>query len=281
MTTYVNFLSYVPHGQCWAMRLPLMNTLVHPDEMLPVYNERLVVAYEDIVNTPDVSMISHKYGARTGNDLDDDERRVRLENIIAIGDLVADAWKAVFEGDATEDQEELVYNSHAYKLMMAWVAFNDDHADEEQMALLEDSHSYATKMAWKAFDAGTASKEQMELLEESHFYKLKMARKAKREGNASKEQLAMIENDNTRREKWDEYFNELKQFKNIHGHCDVPAADFGLGCWVGLVSSLTCTTKICLACDLTNLILHFVTIQLSQTSNVLQKSNLTWERQPF
>ena len=35
-TPYVIFLSYVPHGQCWAIRLPLMNCLVHLDEMLPL-----------------------------------------------------------------------------------------------------------------------------------------------------------------------------------------------------------------------------------------------------
>ena len=122
-TTYIIFLAYVPHGQCWAMRLPLMNPFVHRDEMLPRYNERVVAAYEGIVVTPDVSMITHRFGARTGNDLDDDKLIAKMEIMrqwcVKGGNVTKDAWKAVFGGTATEHQEESVYNSHLYKLMMA------------------------------------------------------------------------------------------------------------------------------------------------------------------
>ena len=61
------------HGQCWAIRVPLMNLLVHTEENLCSYEDVLVVACDIIKKAvrnllvPETLEIAHCFGAQDTN----------------------------------------------------------------------------------------------------------------------------------------------------------------------------------------------------------------------
>jgi len=195
------------------MRLPLMNEDVHTDELLDHYNYALVELYKHVplLNLPDPSRIAHRFGARCGENLTDEERAER--KVCSPSADMKEAWRAyhadeeltpeqcrlvrhaaaVIEairarkaGDAlSTEQQELVKDHHAWLTFEAW---NDYHASggdmsqlsTDQQELLKDSYFWKVHVAWKEYHASGGditklSDEKQELLESSPSWKLQEA----------------------------------------------------------------------------------------------------------
>jgi len=212
-TGVIKFLKYVAHGQCWAMRLPLMNEDVHTDELLDHYNYALVELYKyvPLLNLPDLSRIAHRFGARCGENLTDEERAERKvcspsadmkeawrayhadeeltpeqQRLVRYGAAVIEAFRAGKAGDTlTTAQQELLKDHHGWLTFEAW---NDYHAhggdmsqlSPEQQELLKDSYFWKVHVAWKEYhahggDITKLSDEQQEILMNCHGWKVHVA----------------------------------------------------------------------------------------------------------
>ena len=76
------YLGPLPHGQVFAMRLPLMNISVYPNKLLVQYNALLVTVYGIIgIPVPDVSTICHRVGERGDFAMTDQEIAELIEMI--------------------------------------------------------------------------------------------------------------------------------------------------------------------------------------------------------
>ena len=95
------------HGQCWAMQIPLMNELVHPDEYLQFYTDSAVRAYNEIVKVLQNSALAFKFGARMGHELSAGDSSCRIAAILegcrragkASGAQIRDAFSAIKMGE--------------------------------------------------------------------------------------------------------------------------------------------------------------------------------------
>ena len=96
-TGMVHCLGYVAHGQCWAMRLPLINILVHPEEKLCDYEVIFCLAYVVIESlcVPEASRIAHHFAERM-EELAKEEAAMLREAMLKIcrraGGVIAEAW---------------------------------------------------------------------------------------------------------------------------------------------------------------------------------------------
>ena len=90
-TAIILFLS---HGQTWAMRLPLMNILVHTDNHLLMYENSLSLGFtgmfakvlgmkeDDVLNLLKKTTIARGFAKRGECDIGDEITKNRLESII-------------------------------------------------------------------------------------------------------------------------------------------------------------------------------------------------------
>jgi hypothetical protein len=106
---FVFFCGALAHGQCWAMRIPLMNELVHPDEYLQFYTESAVRAYNEIVKVLQNSALAFKFGARMGLELSAGDSScciaAILEGCRRGGKTVSDTFSKWRRGEVLSDKE--------------------------------------------------------------------------------------------------------------------------------------------------------------------------------
>jgi len=176
-TGIVKFLKYIAHGQCWAMRLPLMNEDVHTDELLDHYNYALVELYKyvPLLHLPNPSRIAHRFGARCGENLTDEERAER--KVCSPSADVKEAWRAYHaDEELTPEQCRLV--RHAAAVIEAIRARRaGDALSTEQQELVKDHLAWLTFEAWNAYhanggDMSQLSPEQQDLLMNHRSWKL-------------------------------------------------------------------------------------------------------------
>ena len=158
-----------------------MNEDVHTDELLDHYNYALVELYKHVplLNLPDLSRIAHRFGARCGENLTDEERAER--KVCSPSADMKEAWRAYHaDEELTPEQCRLV--RHAAAVIEAWRAKKNDNATQEQLDFLKDKNiqAWLTFEAWNDYhahggDMSQLSPEQQELLRNSYFWKVHVA----------------------------------------------------------------------------------------------------------
>jgi hypothetical protein len=113
----IHFLSQAPHGQCIAMKLPLRNHDVWPTDLLIEMDERIRLAFVDIIPVPDESKYLLRAGKRNGMEETKEEREAAIEMMRQNcrlggrigGGMARSAFEAFWSGkELTPKQENIV-----------------------------------------------------------------------------------------------------------------------------------------------------------------------------
>ena len=178
---FVYFCGAMAHGQCWSMRIPLMNVLVHPDEHLQFYTESAVRAYNDIVKVLGKSALAFKFGARMGHKLSAGDSACVISAILngcrkggkTTGAQVHNAFQAIKDallavkmGDESMAQIELLQKNTKSN--------NDDNDDSSRSNDDVDDSSDADDLSSgiEALLHGRVSEETLKRIENNHVYKI-------------------------------------------------------------------------------------------------------------
>eukprot|EP00956_Cyclotella_meneghiniana_P000467 scaffold535_cov42-Cyclotella_meneghiniana.AAC.4 len=184
------------HGQCWVMRLPLFNTLVHTDEDLQMYNESGICAYspiiadlvgltcEEIVEKLKNCTVAQGFARRNGCDIDDELTKVQMQAILdgcrkggrivgrIVGKARADSWKCMreaFELVSEHMMEEYGVEASFEEDFLPSITefFDGDESIDISKAIkeLENDYVYKKFVASNAQKCGHARKEQLDLLD--------------------------------------------------------------------------------------------------------------------